>query len=211
MGFVLDEGSDTAATGDLSMTLISQTADIENRMRALQVGRFCSGVSEILHTSYYDIWAIERDPIEKTCFGIVYAKEKGGYASNLRNLGFVKVPYVPKEIFDPYYVYKVASITDYSRGGDQNRLSKITKFFSKKLFNDREYQKLPLTPKSPRMTWIRSNPDYTTFSTKSFINQLEEMSRNQELHAEVAPTCRCSKRIHEVKKDVSDKRRDSES
>jgi hypothetical protein len=200
MGVALDEAADITVSGPLSMTIILQTTDIENRMRALQVGRFCAGVREILHGAYYSIYVVERDSVNKMCYGLVKMHESTDPGSDLINLGFVKIPYVDKQVFDAYNAPKKSSIHDYGRGGQVNKISRIVQYFARQLSIDEEFQKLPLNPPIERLNYIQRAPLYTIFTTQEYFSNLEKMSRNLEMHYGLNPNCICSRACREMTK-----------
>lgn len=173
----LDEASDTTIAGPLSMTMLLQSQDIEARMRALQVGRFSAGTREIQHQSYYNIWVIERDPIAKTCTGVVYAKESNDAGAPIHYLGYTKVPYIDFRIFEAYNKPKIESIYGYGSGSGTNLIAKTIKTFANELKADKEYQSLPLKPSISRVNWLQSNPRYSIFNTVGYFNDLEKLSR----------------------------------
>lgn len=201
----LDEAADITISGPLSMTIILQTTDIENRMRALQVGRFCAGVREILHGAYYSIYVVERDSVNKVCYGLVKMHESTDPSSDLINLGCVKIPYVGKDIFDAYNAPKKSSIGDYGRGSQVNKISRITQYFARQLYVDEEFQKMPISPPIERLNYIQRNPLYTIFTTQDYFNNLEKMSRNLELHYSLNPECICSRACRDLTKEVRKK------
>lgn len=200
MGVALDEAADITVSGPLSMTIILQTTDIENRMRALQIGRFCAGVREILHGAYYSIYVVERDSVNKVCYGLVKMHESTDPGSDLINLGCVKIPYVEQKIFDAYNAPKKGSIHDYGRGGQVNKISRIVQFFARQLSIDEEFQKLPMNPPIERLNYIQRNPLYTIFTTQEYFTNLEKMSRNLELHYSLNPNCICCRACRELTK-----------
>lgn len=175
----LDEAGDSLIAGALSMTTAIQTADLEARMRALQIARFCAGVKEILHISYYSIFMVKRDTQKKICTGIVYARQPDKNNKPLF-LGYVTVPYVKQEIFDAYNAPKLKSIKDYGRGITSNRIASIFEFFRKELWEHPEYQALPLRPVASRLNWLKRNPRYSIFPTERYFTELEKLTRNPE-------------------------------
>jgi hypothetical protein len=202
MGLALDEAADITVSGPLSMTIILQTTDIENRMRALQVGRFCAGVREILHGAYYSIYVVERDSVNHMCYGLVKMHETTDPGSDLINLGCVKIPYVEKRIFEAYNAPKKDSIHNYGRGGQVNKIARIVRYFARQLSVDEEYQKLPMNPPVERLNYIQQNKLYTIFTTQDYFINLEKMSKNLEMHYRLNPMCICSRPCREMTKDL---------
>jgi hypothetical protein len=128
-------------------------------------------------------------------------------SSDLINLGFVKIPYVDEKIFNAYNAPKKGSIHDYNRGGQVNKISRIIQFFSRKLFQDEDYQKLPMSPNIERLNYIQRDPLYTIFTTQDYFNNLEKMSRNVALHYKLNPGCVCSRGCRELTKEVAREQR----
>ena len=194
------------------MTILLQTSDIENRMRALQIGRFCAGVREILHGAYYSIYVVERDSVNRVCYGLVKMHETTDSSSDLINLGYVKIPYVEQKIFNAYNAPKQSSIHDYNRGGQVNKISRIVQFFSQQLMKDKVFQKLPIKPEIERLNYIQRSSLYTIFTTADYFNNLVKMSVNFESHQKLNPNCMCSRQCRDFLKlkagDAREKRRD---
>ena len=186
MCLCLDEASDTMRSGHLSATIQTQTESIEQRMRALQVARLCAGVGEVLHSAYYAIYAIKRDPKEKMCYGVVYTHESTSKDSPVMWLGYVKIPYVPLEIFEKYNKVKMKSIYDFAHGGGANRIAQLIDCFAKELWENRKYQTLPIRPPDLRINYLTMNQRYNIFTTISYFNQLERLTRNAVLNKELA-------------------------
>jgi hypothetical protein len=199
----LDEAADVMIAGHLSLSIVLQTTDMENRMRALQVGRFCAGVREILHGAHYNVEAIERDSVNKCVYGIVQMHEKVDPASELIYLGFVRVPYVEPELFKRYNSPKCSSIKEYGRGSQIQKISRLIEFFGNILKKDKDFQKLPISPSIERINYIQRDPKdegFTIFSTGEYFENLEKMSRDVVLHQKLAPNCRCSAKYHPKEK-----------
>lgn len=176
----LDEAGDVNRTGPLAMTALLQTTDLEKRMRARQIGRFCAGVGEILHQAYYYIQAIERNPKEKICTGLLYVYSNG----KKRFLGSVRVPYVDKSIYEKYNKPKMKSIKDYGRGASVNRIAQLIDFFAEELRNSDEFQALPIKPPNQRLNWIMRNPKYSIFTANKYFEELERLSRPEKKEKE---------------------------
>lgn len=173
----LDEASDYTVAGQFSATMIMQTQDMEARMRALQVCRLASGTRRILHQSYYDIWAIERNPNTRVCTGVVYAAETNDPGSPVHYLGHVKVPYVDLKLFKAYNEPKMESIHGYARAAGSNVVAKVVRHFAEELLENKEYQALPLKPPISRINWIQSHDKYALFQTIQSFRDLEALSR----------------------------------
>jgi len=197
----LDEAGDALIAGPLSMTTVFQTADIEARMRALQIGRFCAGVREILHQAYYHIYAVQRDPIRKEVVGLVYSKETTSMESPAIYLGYVRVPYVSKELFDAYNKPKLQSIKAYTTGVGTNRIAQLIKCFANELWNNSEYQALSLKPISERINWLQRNPKYTIWTTIGYFKELEKLTRNYELFYRLHPELLAPKHMKKITTD----------
>lgn len=179
----LDEGADTANMGNLMMSTIMQNKDIEGRMAAQQVLRAVAGVGSVLHSSHFDIFALKRVPLEKRCVGLIVKQPKVGF--DMCYLGAVSIPYVPESVFNAYDKPKMKSIGDYGRSSDTRRLAKIKKYLIKKLWNDIEFQSLPLSPPDSRVNYIQEKEEFALFPTAQWYEGLVKMSKNEKLYAEL--------------------------
>jgi hypothetical protein len=201
----LDEASDQLIAGALSLTVSLQTGDIENRIRALQVARFCAGVRQILHSAYYNMEVIRRDTVDRAIYSIVYKDMKDANGTWRRtNLGYVRIPYVPLHIFEHYNKYKIESIHQFGKSVGTNRIAQLINYLAKKLWDDEDFQRLPLKPNSARMNWMQRNPKISIFPTVKFYEQLYNLSLNKDLHEQLTKK---EKHLHQY--DESDKAGDN--
>jgi hypothetical protein len=173
----LDEASDATVAGDYSATMLTQNMDIEARMRIKQICRITSGTRRILHQSYYDIWAIERNPNTQICTGIVYAMETNDPGSPVHFLGHVKIPYVDLKLFQSYNKPKIDSVKGASRNVSGGIVSKVVKHFADELKEDVNFQKLPIKPNVKRINWLQAHDKYSIFQTVKYFKDLEALSR----------------------------------
>lgn len=195
---MLDEGSDKGQQGMLGMTIVSDSGDMEGRMRKLQIGRFFCGTRTILHSAYYHIEALKRDVKKRECLGLVWMNVAGKRI----NLGSITTPFIDKTYFAHYDKPKVASIKAYTKGMTAYVIAELMNYFAKELWNDEKFQALSMKPVSTRINYLMRSQRYQVWNTEKYYVELEKMTRNKDLHALL------NKATIEIN---SDNREDSES
>lgn len=161
---MLDEAGDADVGGAQSGAIFGYEANLEKRMRALQIGKIFASPYLRNHVHHYILrcWTIKRS--EGTIQALVETERPEGFnlwGDSIALRGYIEVPFIEQEIYDEYMAPKMESIEETRRGINKVAWRKFE--IAKELREDFEYLELN---KAQQLNYIeRKYPEFATRST----------------------------------------------